>query len=304
MSNTIWCCMNVKSLLLISAVGLVLLNPVIGQQDTDRPDTRTVPLSDGNATFSVEDGVLTISATLEAYPEAKLFMEESSDGEDYGSKENISSETKEYDLIFEKARGIESLYKQNITVSENIEIENTTDLLFKYKVSESEREIRRMKSGTLITVTPERITSITKNNRYNSISPGDQSRSSSETSNQQYNSNQQNSLAPTQAGNVNSTSTQNIRSPVNISEQVDLEVSQSYQQELDGMSKKELKNRVIYLRKKVIELERAMLGVSESVSAVEDLVEADMSSDGIDVESSKQEKEDEDVWSLIVESVF
>lgn len=299
--------MNKKRLVLFCLIGLVILNPAIAEDDVEEAESRTIPLSSGDMTFTVEDGQLNISATVEAYPEASLSLNDSSDGEDYGPRENVSAETKEYELLFEKARGIESLYKTNITATKQIPIEQTTDILLKYRVSEAEREIRRMKSGTLVTVTPESVISVSKNNRVNAINPGDNSGETSDTGSAESSGTtySRGDTAGDTSGQVNNRSpSQTLYSPVEIQDNADLEVSSEYSQELDEMSKKELKNRVIYLRKKVVKLERAVLGVSQSLTNVKDLVEADMESDSIQVESSRENQENRGFWNFIIRNVL
>jgi len=274
---------------LLIATLLIGSNTVLAQSE-EEAEVRHIPISPGDLSVSVEEGLLTISAEIKAYPKAKFYLNESSDSEEIGSRENISSDTIEYDLMYEKANGIESLYKEKLTASKEIRINRSTDLLLEYRMSESERE-NRVKSATLISMTPRSIDSVSRNYFdtavYANSSTEDQTSSSTDDSVRRGNYSKQDDSST-------------ISEPVDVEK--DIEVSSQYMQELDGMSKKELKNRVIYLRKKVVKLENAMVGISESVGAVSDLVEADMGSNTIDVEKEKQEEDN--IWKVIVQSVF
>lgn len=274
---------------LLIATLVIGSNTVLAQSE-EEAEVRHIPISPGDLSVSVEEGLLTISAEIKAYPKAKFYLNESSDSEEIGSRENISSDTIEYDLMYKKANGIESLYKEKLTASKEIRINRSTDLLLEYRMSESERE-NRVKSATLISMTPRSIDSVSRNYFdtavYANSSTEDQTSSSTDDSVRRGNYSKQDDSST-------------ISEPVDVEK--DIEVSSQYMQELDGMSKKELKNRVIYLRKKVVKLENAMVGISESVGAVSDLVEADMGSNTIDVEKEKQEEDN--IWQVIVQSVF
>lgn len=280
-----------KKLLPVLLVATLLIgsNTVLAQSE-EEAEVRHVPISPGDLSVSVEEGLLTISAEIKAYPKAKFYLNESSDSEEIGSRENISSDTIEYDLMYEKANGIESLYKEKLTASKEIRINRSTDLLLEYRMRESERE-NKINSATLISVTPRSIDSVSKNYFDTGVSTNSSTEDGTSSSTP-------NTVREGNYSEQDDPST--IRDPVAVEKEI--EVSSQYMQELDGMSKKELKNRVIYLRKKVVKLENAMVSISESVDTVSELVEADVASDTIKVE--KEQQEGDNIWQVIVQSVF
>ena len=240
--------MNLKLFSLALFMVLVLSNATVAQNTAEDSEVKNIQLKGGNATLILEGGNLQIIGKVNAYPEANLLIREASDDENTGAPDN--STTREFELIYEKPRGIESIYKEEINVTRNLTVQETTDILLKYRESEAERELGTIKSIAMVTLNKEDILSVEKEN-YGSENQRKELQKNSSYSNNGTTFNDQSSIES-------------------------VEVSQEYINDLDNMSRQELENRAIYLRSKVIRLERAIVDISGSLNSVEDLIEADM----------------------------